>query len=132
MVREVFSEEVDLKLGPEGMYNTESWSGPIECSYRREKELQNFPLLSPRKQLQALLCTWSFLLTLSGVKFESQLCLLKTLDVSLNLLENEILINKREKRQPVLTSSQDHYGNEIIEVEVLFKLWSAISVIIGL
>lgn len=66
------------------------------------------------------------------MKFESQLNLLMTRDVSLNLLENEILINKSGRRQPVLTSSQDHYGNEITEVKVLFKLQSVISVIIGL
>lgn len=66
------------------------------------------------------------------MKFESQLNLLMTRDVSLNLLENEILINKSGKRQPVLTSSQDHYENEITEVKVLFKLQSVISVIVGL
>lgn len=59
--------------------------------------------------------------TLRGGKFESQLFLM-TLDRSRNLSETEMFITKRGKRQPVLTASQDHYGNGMIQVKVLFQL----------
>lgn len=62
-----------------------------------------------------------FSLTLRGAKFESQLFLM-TLDRSRNLSETELFITKRGKRQPVLTASQDHYGNGMIRVKVLFQL----------
>lgn len=69
-------------------------------------------------------------LTLRGGDLEPQLSLI-TLDKLLNLSEPESLNNKRCKRQPVLTASQDRYGNERIEVKI-FKLQSIISTLMSL